>query len=139
MAGILFDAVGFPWGALFVVVNQVVVIISLTVFFVKGQVGVNKNHIFCGHCVLAVENQAVRMILHDFVMKVGDKKRRSVSSPFQRVNQELTEIDFSLVDAPKIMMCCDNVEVLASRSEALQVAGLRVPAGKTRKRVRQPV
>ena len=102
MAGILFDAVGFPWGALFVVVNQVVVIISLTVFFVKGQVGVNKNHIFCGHCVLAVENQAVRMILHDFVMKVVDKKRRSASSPFQRVNQELTEIDLSLVDAPKI-------------------------------------
>jgi len=39
VAGILFDAVGFPWGALFVVVNQVIVIISLTVFFVKGQVG----------------------------------------------------------------------------------------------------
>lgn len=39
VAGILFDAVGFPWGALFVVVNQVVVVISLTVFFVKGKFG----------------------------------------------------------------------------------------------------
>jgi len=35
VAGILFDAVGFPWAALFIVVNQIVVVISLSVFFVK--------------------------------------------------------------------------------------------------------
>jgi len=38
VAGILFDAVGFPWGALFVVINQVVVVISLAIFFFKGKV-----------------------------------------------------------------------------------------------------
>jgi len=38
VAGILFDAVGFPWAALFVVINQIVVVISLIVFFVKGRV-----------------------------------------------------------------------------------------------------
>lgn len=38
VAGILFDAVGFPWAALFVVVNQIVVVISLSIFFVKGRV-----------------------------------------------------------------------------------------------------
>jgi len=35
VAGILFDAVGFPWAALFVVVNQIIVVASLSIFFVK--------------------------------------------------------------------------------------------------------
>ena len=36
IAGILFDAVGFPWAALFVVINQVIVIVSLSAFFLGG-------------------------------------------------------------------------------------------------------
>ena len=34
VAGILFDVIGFPWGALFVVGTQILVIIFLCGFFV---------------------------------------------------------------------------------------------------------
>lgn len=34
VAGILFDAIGFPWGALFVVATQVVVVILMLVFLI---------------------------------------------------------------------------------------------------------
>jgi hypothetical protein len=34
VAGILFDAVGFPWGTLFIIITQLVALILLTGFFV---------------------------------------------------------------------------------------------------------
>ena len=44
LAGILFDAVGFPWAAMLVIGNQILVMILLTLWFVIGYCKVTSQH-----------------------------------------------------------------------------------------------